>query len=160
MSGEPHLRAVENAQDELDLGPLDSTLGFLLRMTQVEVFGMFYETLGRLGLKPGEFSVLWVVHLNPGVRQGAVADTLRIKPAHMTKLVRAFEDGGMLTRHVPKTDRRGIELRLTPKGEGFVADYADEFFTYAQSETNRLSRKEAAQLIALLQKFTRLGGAK
>ena len=144
----------------IDLGPLSSSLGFLVRMGQIEIFGLFYETLGRLGLKPGEFSVLWVVHLNPGVRQGAVAEKLRIKPAHMTKLVRSFEEGGLLERHIPESDRRGMELRLTSKGEAFVTEYADEFFTYARSETNRLSQKEADQLIRLLQKFTRLGEQK
>jgi DNA-binding MarR family transcriptional regulator len=142
----------------IDLGPLVSSLGFLFRMGQVEVFDLFYETLGKLGLKPGEFSVLWVVYLNPGVRQGAVAETLRIKPAHMTKLVRSFEEDGLLDRHIPEADRRGIELRLTPTGESFVKDYAEEFFTYAESETSRLTPSEARQLIALLQKFTRLGG--
>ena len=145
-------------EEGLELGPLDSSLGFLFRMAQVEIFGLFYDALGRLGLKPGEFSVLWVVHLNPGVRQGAVAETLRIKPAHMTKLVRAFEEGDMIVRHIPENDRRGIELRLTPQGEGFVTDHAEEFFTYARSEANRLSKKESEQLIHLLQKFTRLGG--
>lgn len=149
-----------DAEAGIDLGPLSSSLGFLVRMGQIEIFGLFYETLGRLGLKPGEFSVLWVVHLNPGVRQGAVAEKLRIKPAHMTKLVRSFEEGGMLERHIPKADRRGMELRLTSKGEAFVTEYADEFFTYARSETNRLNQKEADQLIRLLQKFTRLGEQK
>ncbi|WP_136636760.1 MarR family winged helix-turn-helix transcriptional regulator [Pseudooceanicola onchidii] len=147
-----------DAEVGIDLGALSNSLGFLFRMGQIEVFGMFYDALGKLGLKPGEFSVLWVVHLNPGVRQGSVAQTLRIKPAHMTKLVRAFEEDGLLDRHIPESDRRGIELRLTPKGEGFVADHAEEFFTYARSEANRLTRKEAEQLIHLLQKFTRLGG--
>ena len=137
-------------EEGLELGPLDSSLGFLFRMAQVEIFGLFYDALGRLGL--------WVVHLNPGVRQGAVAETLRIKPAHMTKLVRAFEEGDMIVRHIPENDRRGIELRLTPQGEGFVTDHAEEFFTYARSEANRLSKKESEQLIHLLQKFTRLGG--
>jgi DNA-binding MarR family transcriptional regulator len=152
--------SIPDVEAGIDLGPLSSSLGFLVRMGQIEIFGMFYDTLGRLGLKPGEFSVLWVVHLNPGVRQGAVAEKLRIKPAHMTKLVRSFEEGGMLERHIPETDRRGMELRLTSKGEAFVTEYADEFFTYARSETNRLNQKEADQLIRLLQKFTRLGEQK
>ena len=145
---------------EIDLGRLVSSPGFLFRMGQVEVFSLFYETLGKLGLKPGEFSVLWVVHLNPGVRQGAVAEKLRIKPAHMTKLVRSFEEGGLIDRHIPETDRRGIELRLTPKGEGFVRDYAEEFFTYAETEVARLTPAEGRQLISLLQKFTGLGTAR
>ena len=116
------------------------------------------RSLAALGLKPGEFSVLWVVHLNPGVRQGAVAEKLRIKPAHMTKLVRAFEGEGLIERTIPEGDRRGIELNLTKAGHAFVEDHADDFFTYARSETDRLTPDEAAQLIALLQKFTRLGG--
>ncbi|WP_375174672.1 MarR family winged helix-turn-helix transcriptional regulator [Pseudooceanicola sp.] len=147
-----------DGEAEVDLGPLASSLGFLFRMGQIEVFGLFYETLGKLGLKPGEFSVLWAIYLNPGVRQGAVAETLRIKPAHMTKLIRSFEEDGLIDRHIPEADRRGIELRLTPQGERFVRDYADEFFTYADSEVSRLTPAEGRQLIALLQKYTRLGG--
>lgn len=151
---------VPQAADEAEvaLGPLASSLGFLFRVGQVEVFDMFYDQLGKLGLKPGEFSVLWVVHLNPGVRQGAVADKLRIKPAHMTKLVRAFEGEGLIERTIPEGDRRGIALTLTQAGNAFVEDHAEDFFTYAASETDRLTLAEATQLIALLQKFTRLGG--
>lgn len=145
-------------ETEIDLGPLASSLGFLFRVGQIEVFDMFFDQIGKIGLKPGEFSVLWVVHSNPGVRQGAVAEKLRIKPAHMTKLVRGFEDQGMITRTVPEGDRRGMELRLTTKGDAFVTDHSDEFFTYAKSEGDRLSPSEVDQLIMLLQKFTRQGG--
>ncbi|MEC7298982.1 MarR family winged helix-turn-helix transcriptional regulator [Pseudooceanicola nitratireducens] len=141
---------------ELRLGQLAGSLGFLFRVGQLEVFDNFFDQLGKSGLKPGEFSVLWVVHLNPGVRQGAVAEKLRIKRAHMTKLVRSFEEDGLIERTIPEGDRRGIELRLTRSGSAFVEDHAQEFFDYAQSETDRLSPDEAAQLIALLQKFTGL----
>lgn len=152
------LAAVPSDEARIELGPLAGSLGFLFRVGQIEVFEMFYNQLGKLGLKPGEFSVLWIVHLNPGVRQGAVAEILRIKPAHMTKLVRAFEGEGLIERTIPAGDRRGIELRLTPAGTAFVEDHAQEFFDYASSETDRLSPSEAKQLIALLQKFTGLGG--
>lgn len=152
-------RLVPVATDEvIDLGPLASSIGFLFRVGQIEVFDNFFDELGKHGLKPGEFSVLWVVHLNPGVRQGAVADKLKIKPAHMTKLVRAFEDEGLINRRTPEGDRRGIELSLTRAGDAFVQDHAQEFFDYAASETDRLTTAEARQLIALLQKFTGLGG--
>jgi len=153
----PHLAAVPSEEGAIKLGPLAGRLGFLFRVGQVEVFQMFYDQLGKLGLKPGEFSVLWVVHLNPGVRQGAVAEKLKIKPAHMAKLVRRFETEGLIDRTVPEGDRRGMELRLTKAGDAFVEDHAQEFFDYAQSETDRLSPAEAKQLIALLQKFTGLG---
>ncbi|EAQ04259.1 hypothetical protein OB2597_08954 [Pseudooceanicola batsensis HTCC2597] len=150
--------AVPDETGGIDLGPLADSLGFLFRVGQVEVFEMFFEQLGKLGLKPGEFSVLWVLHLNPRVRQGAVADTLRIKRAHMTKLVRTFEEEGLITRAIPDDDRRGIELSLTAAGNAFVQDHAEAFFATARSETDRLSPDEAQELIRLMQKFTRLGG--
>ena len=143
----------------IDLGPLGTSLGFLLRLSQVELFEMFYSVLGHHGLKPGEFSVLWIVHLNPGIRQGRLADRLRIKRAHMTKLIRAFEDRGFVLRHVPDADRRAVELTLAPPGEAFVAEHAEAFFSYARTETQRLSDGEAEQFVALLRKFAGLGGA-
>ncbi|WP_407494954.1 MarR family winged helix-turn-helix transcriptional regulator [Pseudooceanicola sp. MF1-13] len=154
----PSLASVPTEDSAIDLGPLAGMLGFLFRVGQVEVFDMFFDQLGKLGLKPGEFSVLWVVHLNPGVRQGAVAEKLKIKPAHMAKLVRRFETEGLICRKVPEGDRRGMELRLSEAGDAFVNDHAQDFFDYAKSETDRLSPVEAEQLIALLQKFTGLGG--
>jgi DNA-binding MarR family transcriptional regulator len=76
----------------------------------------------------------------------------------MAKLVRRFETEGLITRAVPEGDRRGMELRLTGAGDAFVQDHAQEFFDYAKSETDRLTPVEAEQLIALLQKYTGLGG--
>lgn len=156
MSGAAPKRLPEPVAGEevIDLGPLAASLGFLFRVGQVEVFDNFFDELGKTGLKPGEFSVLWVLHLNPSVRQGALAEKLRIKPAHMTKLIRAFEANGLVARRIPDGDRRGIELTLTPAGDAFVRDHSQEFFDYAKSETDRLSATEARQLIRLLQKFT------
>lgn len=137
----------------LALGPLAGSLGFLLRISQLAVFEKFYEELGDLGLRPGEFSVLWLIQQNPGVRQGLVARSLHIKNARMTKLIRGFEESGYLTRRIPDDDRRAVELTLTPKGLGFVDGHRQNFFTYYQSAGTNLSAAEMAELIGLLQKF-------
>ena len=144
-------------EQQPELGQLGSSLGFLLRMSQVEVFDMFFDALGGLGLKPGQFSILWVVHLNPGVRQGTVADTLKIKPAHMTKMIRTYEETGLIERNIPAQDRRGIELRLTDAGDAFVAEHAENFFSYFRNDAHGLSEKETDQLVVLLKKFIRSG---
>ena len=138
----------------LDPGDLRGSLGLLLRIAQVDVFEEFYRTLGPLGMKPGEFSVLWLIHLNPQVRQGALAGHLRIKRAHMTKLIRRFEADGYVHRQTPDRDRRAVELSLTAKGRAFVTCNADAVFDHIATETARLSPDEADTLVALLQKFT------
>ena len=135
-----------------DLGHLPHTLGFLLRLAQVEVFGLFHANMAG-GLKPGEFSVLYVVGRNPGIRQGVLAEHLRIKRAHMTKLIRAFEQRGLVARRVPEDDRRAVELRLTDAGAALVAGRGASMRAQADREIARLTPAEGAQLIRLLQKF-------
>ena len=143
-------------QAGLDLGALGSSLGFLLRLGQIAAFETFYNTLGPRGLTPGQLSVLWVVRRNPGVRQGTVAEALRIKPAHMAKMVRGFEEAGLLSRHMPPKDRRALELRLTPEGEAFVEAHADDFLTCIGRERAALSPAEAQDLARLLRKYAGL----
>ncbi|GEO84761.1 MULTISPECIES: MarR family winged helix-turn-helix transcriptional regulator [Alphaproteobacteria] len=141
-------------EQRMTLGPLGRSLGFLLRISQVTVFEKFYATLGDLGLKPGEFSVLWLICNNPGIRQGVVARNLHIKNARMTKLIRTFEDKGFVSRLVPDDDRRAVELTLTSEGRAFVDANAEDFFTYSQKGKSRLTPEEMGELIRLLQKYT------
>lgn len=142
------------ANEDVDLSGLTGSLGFLTRMAQLQVFDFFYEELGEFGLRPGEFSAFWVIHRNPGIRQGLLAQRLRIKRAHMTKMVRSLEDRGLVERTVPDDDRRSVALRLTRKGETFLNRNADAFFANDALRPSPLSERENRQLIALLQKFT------
>ncbi|TCS67420.1 MarR family winged helix-turn-helix transcriptional regulator [Primorskyibacter sedentarius] len=124
-----------------------------MRIAQIDSFESFYQTLSEHGLRPGEFSVLWLLYETPGIRQGALARHLRIKRPHMTKMIQNFEERGLVTRTVPDSDRRGMELRLTAKGHKFVEERQEAFFNFADSELDRLDPEEAQQLITLLRKF-------
>ncbi|TKT76736.1 MarR family transcriptional regulator [Aquamicrobium sp. LC103] len=150
----PRGRPSEGAlvDDGVDLGRLPETLGFLLRIAQIREYEVFFGKFGDIGLKPGEFSVLWVIHLNPGIRQGVVARRLSIKRAHMTKLVRNLHARGVVERTVPDDDRRGLALTLTPAGAKLVKVNASAFFDPAPEATGKLSRSEQAELISLLRK--------
>ena len=97
-----HNKAAFPDEDAIDFGDLTRSVGFLLRMAQLQSFDMFFARLAKHGLKPGEFTLLWVVGLNPGLRQGSLARRLRIKPAHMTKLVQRLVAADLLAR----TDNR------------------------------------------------------
>ena len=136
----------------IEIGELEDSFGFLIRMTQVRVFEAFFNGVGKHELKPGEYSVLWLISLNSNVRQGEVARRLSIKPAHMTKVIQRLESRGFLTRHIPDNDRRSVHLKLTEDGQQFVDKYKQAYFTYYEME-NSLSADEMAQLKKLLQKF-------
>ncbi|MEJ8475615.1 MarR family winged helix-turn-helix transcriptional regulator [Roseibium algae] len=136
-----------------DLRGLNHSLGFLLRVSQLKVFDHFFKKLGHVGLKPGEYSVLWLIFNNPRIRQGLAAQTLSIKNAHMTKLIRSFEESGFVTRTIPDGDRRAVELDLTVSGRDFVTFHQQEFFGYIQSLNSPLNDAETKELIRLLAKF-------
>lgn len=143
--------------DEVDLDRLNSALGFLMRLAQLKIYERFFEEVGEHNLKPGEFSVLWVIRHNPGIRQSVLGQRLMIKRAHMTKLIRALEDQNLVSRKIPDDDRRAVEITLTPEAVSRVEQASQWFFSYEASVGSNLSGDERQQLTALLRKFVGLG---
>lgn len=141
---------------EVDLGPLSQSLGFLLRLAQLRAFEDFFSEDGPQGLKPGEFSILWVIARNPGIRQSVLGQRLMVKRAHMTKLIRGFEDQGLVSRQIPDSDRRAVELTLTNKGQAEVKTASDAFFRYEETTGAPLTEAERGQLLSLLQRYVGL----
>ncbi len=137
----------------VNVGALAHSLGFLMRIAQLRGFDKFYKRFGETNLRPGEFSILWVIHLNPGIRQGRLAQTLNIKPAHMTKTIRRLEESSMVARHVPDADRRSVHLQLTEKGQAFVLDQQAHFFGVNDYHDSDLTPDESRQLAKLLMKY-------
>ena len=145
------------ALDEVELGELSQSLGFLLRIAQVQIFRAYFRRLGKHDLMPAEFSILWVLHLNDDARQGAIAQGLSIKPAHMTKLIQKLVTSGHVVRTVREDDRRSVRLTLTEKGHAFVAAHQDDFINLHQHAPGHLNPAELKALVALLRKYTGLG---
>ena len=142
---------------EISLGMLTESLGFMLRIAQVRVFEAFFAELEGDGIKPGEFSMLWVLSLNPPLPQGSLARTLSIKPAHMTKLVGRLVKAGLVQRHPSKEDRRVVNLSLTRDGAAYVARHKPTFESFHDRERALLPKDDCETLIRILQDFTGLG---
>ncbi len=138
---------------EVDLGKLDGALGFLLRLAQLKTQARFFEESGNGQFKPGEFTVLWVILHNPGIRQSVLGQQLMIKRAHMTKLLRSLEDRGLVIRRIPEDDRRAVELTLSPAAAERIKKAEAWFFDFESRIGAPLTKSEVEQLNALLRKF-------
>jgi len=138
------------ADEGVELGDLTGSLGFLLRLAQVRVYERFFAVFADTPVRPGEFTVLWVIALNPGVPQGTLARVLRVKPAHMTKLVQRLVADGLVRRKVPPQDRRSVHLTLTPAGRTHLDVHRETFLNVHAAERMGLNEAEVAQLQALL----------
>ena len=139
--------------DEVDMSVLQDSIGFLTRIAQVHTYDLFFQDLGEQGLRPGEFSTLLMLERNPYIRQGVLAQALRIKPAHMTKLIRAFEDRGLIERIIPDYDRRSVELVLTARGKALVEDNRPAFLAHESKNPPNLTPSEVQMLKRLLRKY-------
>jgi DNA-binding MarR family transcriptional regulator len=157
MSMVPALRdEQENSSDGKDavsLGALEQSAGFVMRIAQLTVFEHFFEVFGQSEIKISEFTVLYAIAENPGIRQGVLADVLKIKWPNMTKLVRTLEERGLIERHIPPTDRRSVHLRVTSKGGKQIAVSQQNMYRSDRMALSMLNDEEHAQLLKLSRKI-------
>jgi DNA-binding MarR family transcriptional regulator len=104
----------------LNLGVLDSHLGYFLRRIQVWVFQDFIRTLSGIDLRPAQYSVLSVIAANRGLSQADVAQLLGIERARLVRLLDRLERRGLTQRLASPVDRRSHALQLTPAGQALL----------------------------------------
>src|SRR3569833_1266468 len=76
--------------------PLADSPAFLVRLAQLRAFDEFHRNFAGLGVTPAGFSVLALVAASPGVRPGAIAEELRVKPSNVAALVNALVAAGLV----------------------------------------------------------------
>ncbi|WP_304618030.1 MarR family winged helix-turn-helix transcriptional regulator [Paracoccus sp. (in: a-proteobacteria)] len=145
-----HQRHLEETPE---LGELPNIFGLLLRLAQVRHYDRFFAAFEGTDVRPGEMTLLWLLDLNPGIRQGVAARTLLIKPAHMTKVVQRLIDAGLISRLVPEGDRRSVTLNLTDAGRAHLARHRETFLNVSSAESIGLAQDEYDTLLALLRKL-------
>jgi DNA-binding MarR family transcriptional regulator len=108
--------AAPAGERQVDLGGLLSYTGYLLRRAQIAVFDDFNRTFAALDLRPAQFSVLLVIHRNPGLKQSEVSAALGIQRTNFVALIDRLETRGLVSRDRMPGDRRSHALTLTAAG--------------------------------------------
>ena len=138
----------------VDFGALNGLAGFMLRLAQIQVFEAFFRDLAAYDATPGQIGILVAVERNPGIRQGVLADALRIKWSNMAKIIRQLERDGLIERRVPASDRRAIELHLAPKGSALMRRALPKAIESDAAALAPLTARERTTLLRLLAKLT------
>jgi DNA-binding MarR family transcriptional regulator len=141
------------SKDAVSLGALEQSAGLVMRIAQLTVFDHFFEIYGQSDVKISEFTVLYAIAENPGIRQGVLADVLKIKWPNMTKLVRALEQGGLVERYIPPNDRRSVRLHVTSMGRKQIAASEQTIYRADRMALSMLDNEEHAQLLKLSRKI-------
>lgn len=106
----------------IDLSRLEKMAGFLLRLSQLQVYEAFHAALAGRDITPTRYSLLAVLHDNPSSRPGQIAEALRVKPSNMATLLQQFEREGLIRRVADPAERRAALVELTEDGQRLFAE--------------------------------------
>lgn len=137
----------------LDLSPLPSFVGYMLRRAQLMVFEDFIGVMAAVGLRPASFSVLCVVNANPGLTQTAVSEALGLQRTNLVAIIDILEERGLARREPAVNDRRSHALFLTDSGQRLLAEAFELQAGHESRVLARLKPKERVQLLYLLHRM-------
>ena len=138
-----------------DMPPLADSVGFLIRIIQLQSFQLFYRRFDASGLSLGALTTLGAIHANPGIRHGVLADALMIKRPNFTKVINGLELDGLITREAPPGDKRTTALFVTKKGVRKLESMRDAVIAHHEEMVAPLSAAERNTLLDLLQRLSR-----
>ncbi|MET3335067.1 MULTISPECIES: MarR family winged helix-turn-helix transcriptional regulator [Bradyrhizobium] len=146
-------KSAQQTEKSLDLRALQRTPGFMLRLAQLKFFEGFYEEFAALGLTPATYAIFAVIRDNPGVPPSSLAGLLRLRLPNLIKILNELESSGFIKRNRSKSDRRAVELMLTPKGAKLIAEGAKLTEPYNRKMLAPLSEAEQRTLLELLNRM-------
>jgi DNA-binding MarR family transcriptional regulator len=135
------------------ISPLADSPGFLFRLAQIRAFDGFHRYFAGLGVTPTSFSVFALIAANPGIRPGAIADELHVKPSNVAALVNALVASGLVVRRRDSDEPRASRLHPTKAGS---KAYREMLMVHLETDTlllSHLTHAERIRLILLLQKL-------
>lgn len=115
------IRSAGGNASRLAASDLAGSIGFLLRLANGVSQGELGIRFEALGMRPTLYSVLLIIHENPGLKQQEVGQTLSIQQPNLVALVNELVTEGLVQRTVNAVDRRSYSLSLTAAGRNRLA---------------------------------------
>ena len=82
--------------DAVDARFLHSLVGFNARMAALKIIGLFVPRMAQFGLRVVDFSILSLIHHNPGITSRQLCDALNLLPPNLVGKIGALEHRGLL----------------------------------------------------------------
>lgn len=105
--------------------------------------------LSQYHLNVPRFFILMHVHNNPGINYIDLSDLMLCTKGNTTRVVRAMQREGLLTRQLNTEDRRSYNLFLTPKGEILFKEVNLAYIQHIDQMLNSFSDEQLAAYTAV-----------
>jgi DNA-binding MarR family transcriptional regulator len=142
-------------ESRLDLGELDTHIGYFARRFQVWIFQDLIRELAKAELRISHYSVLAIIEANPGFAQSEVAEAVGIEPARLVRVLDELERRGWIQRMRSATDRRSHALYLTQEGQNAFAHVTDLARQHEAHVIERLGATKYESLMRMLKEIDR-----
>ena len=96
------------------------------------------------------YSALATIAVHDELAIGALAEAERLPSSAATRLADRLEDAGLVERRRHPTDRRGVNLAITPHGREVLDQHRQKGNAWLAARLARLNRSERATLAAAL----------
>jgi DNA-binding MarR family transcriptional regulator len=144
----PDLSAVE----QVDTRFLQSLLGYNARRAALAIIERFLARMAQFNLRPVEFSVMSVIHHNPGVTSRQLCAALNLLPPNLVGLIQALDARGLLMRLPHPHDGRAVGLHPTPAGTALMQQAEQAALEIENPKSLGLTPAQHKTLLDLLQK--------
>jgi len=141
-----------SAVDQVDTRFLQSLLGYNARRTALAIIERFLVRMAEFDLRPVEFSVMSVIHHNPGVTSRQLCAALNLLPPNLVGLIQSLEARSMLVRQPHPHDGRAVGLHPTPEGRALMLQAEQAALEVEAPKSLGLTPAQLATLLQLLQK--------
>jgi DNA-binding MarR family transcriptional regulator len=138
------------AVDVVDTSFLETLLGYNARRAALTIIAHFVQHFAASGLRPVEFSVLSLIHHNPGITSRQLCQTLGILAPNLVKLIAMLDARELIQRAPHPTDGRAQGLHLTQAGLAFIRHAEPSAVAREQELLRGLSPAKQKQLTCLL----------
>ena len=136
----------------VDASYLQTLLGYNARRVSLQVIELFNERMAVYDLSPVDFSVLSLVHHNPGITSRQLCSTLSLLPPNLVGKISLMEKRELLMRKPHPDDGRAIGLHLTIAGNRMMQQAEITATQLELDVSSKLNVAEAKTLLRLLQK--------
>ena len=139
--------------DKVDTRYLETLVGYNARRAALRIIEAFIARMAVYDLRPVDFSVMSLIHHNPGITSRQLCATLGILPPNLVGMIGALEKRGLIQRERHRKDGRAMSLYATPEGTALMQQAEHEASALEVDQTGRLTAAERRTLMRLLQKI-------
>lgn len=133
---------------------LHDVIGYQIAQASIVTLSVFQRAAGdALELRPVEYTMLVLVHENPGSTAARLARALAVSAPNITMWLDKLQRRGLMRREASETDRRSQHLYLTEKGRKVAEEATHRVIEAEHHAFAHLSSGERAILVELLRKL-------